>query len=487
MINKFQKTISWITLVCVALFTTVVFVQMWHNLFKNYFPFNPGRYAGLLIVGLILVLVVGFILYKLKDDNRVTNRVILLVLLAIFAVVGIMWINFVPNTQLSDFGGFWSHAKDVLDGKKIYHFDNDYFAKWAYQTGYLAYVVGATKIFGYHIAAIQYLNVLYQVLILWVVYELVVKIFDNIKMARLSVLLLMINLDWFALNSQADNQYLGSLLFLTTFYLILQDKYWTYILAGLTLALGSIIRPIGPVIIAGIVVFALVYMFMRNNKFQLSGIYKLLVVLAVYFVIFSGAGMLIKSSGLNEYGLSNRDTEWKFVIGLDENSKGVYDTALVNSFDMNQSRAKVLKQEKEVVHEHVEQLNKTHGWFNLFQAKLATLWSKRATGIDFTGIEVNHSPVTVNVVQFVGYVGSILTIIFSWIGSLKLFKFNYKNGLFLLLLPLMAFVIVQLLIEVQGRYRIEFIPVLAVLGGTGLYTIFDWIKTSWSGRHGRSI
>ncbi|MQS89129.1 hypothetical protein [Companilactobacillus mishanensis] len=487
MINKFQKIISYIILVCVALFTSVVFIQMLINLARNYMPFEPGRYVLVLCLGLVFVLISGFILYKLKDDNKTMNLIILLALLAIFAVVAILWINFVPNTQLSDFGNFWNRAPDALKGGKIYAFDNDYFAKWAYQTGFLVYVMTVVKIFGYHVAAIQYLNVVYQVLILLLTYKLVIKIFDNIKMARLSVLLLMINLDWFALNTQADNQYIGSLLFLTTFYLILKDKYWSYALAGLALAVGCIVRPIGPVIIAGIVVFAIFYMWLNNNKFNWNAIWKVLIVLAIYFVVFGGAGLLIKSSGLNQYGLSNRDSEWKFVTGLDYTSKGVYDQNMVNKFDLRESRDKMSKKEHKVIHQNIKTINENHGWVNLFWHKLSLLWAERSTGIDFTGVEVNHSAKTVDIVRYAGYVGSILIIIFSWIGSLRILKIDYNKGIFLLLLPLMAFVIVQLLIEVQGRYRIEFIPVLAVLAGTGLYTIINWISTKWSGRHGRSV
>ncbi|AKP67605.1 hypothetical protein [Companilactobacillus ginsenosidimutans] len=477
MINKFQRVISWIILICVAIFTTLVFFQMWHNLFKNYFKFEPQNYVTFLVVGFVLVVAAGVILYMIRDDIVAVNRGVLIILLIVFAIIAIVWVKSVPQTQISDFGNFWNRAPDALHGKPIYAFDNDYFAKWAYQTGFLVYVMAVIKIFGYHVVAIQYLNILYQVLILLVSYKLVVKIFDNIKMARITVLLLMVNLDWFALNSQADNQYIGSLLFLTTFLLILQDKYWAYALSGLTLALGAIVRPIGPVIIAGIVVFGIFYVMFKNNKFHLDAIWKFLIVLAIYFAIFSGAGMLIKSSGLNQYGLSNRDSEWKFVTGLDYGSNGTYDQKLVNKFDLTESRAKMSKQEHKVINQHVGFIKQDHRWFHLFYQKLSILWAERSSGIDFTSIETNHSQDTVSTMRYVGYIGSVITIIFSWIGSLRLFKFEFKNGLFLLLLPLMAFVVIQLVIEVQGRYRIEFIPVLAMLGGTGVVAIFDWFSS----------
>lgn len=487
MINKFQKAISWIILICVALYTSIVFIQMWQNYFKVYLSADSVQNVLVLLIALILVIGVGYFLVRLRSDDARMNQMILITLLALFAVMAILWINFVPPEQVSDFHKFWFTAPDALKGKAIYQFDNDYFAKWSYQTGFLLYVMAVIKIFGYHIAAIQYLNIIYQVLILLVTYKLVVKIFDNVKAARLSVLLLMINLDWFALNSQADNQYLGSLLFLTTMYLILKDKYWAYAVAGLTLALGAFVRPIGPVIIAGIVVFAIFYMWLKNNKLNWDALLKVIIVLGIYLILFSSAGLLIKSSGFNQYGLSNRDSEWKFVIGLDYKTFGEYDQGLVNQFNLNDSRAKMSKQEHQVIKQNIDNIKQDNRWANLFWQKNAILWAKESNGISFTGINVNHSQKTVKWVNYLGYIGSIMIVIFAWIGSLRLFKFKFNNGIFLLLLPLMAYVIVQLLIEVQGRYRIEFIPILSVMGGVGLYTITNWIKSKWSGRNDSSV
>src|SRR5699024_2833543 len=302
---------------------------------------------------------------------------------------------------------FWKMAPKALDGEKIFSYDNDYFAKWAYQTGFLVYVMTVVKIFGYHVIAIQLLNVLYQVLILLMVYLLAVKITKKVKLARLSVFILMIDLDWFALNSQADNQYLGMLLFLVTFYLILKDRYWSYALAGLTLGVGSIIRPIGPVIIAGIVVYALIYLLIENNSFNWSKIIKVVITLLIYQVIFSGASLAIKNSGLNSYGLTNRDSEWKFVVGLDANSDGAYDQKMVDRFNLKDSRAKMSAKEHQVIRENIANLNETHGWLKLLWYKNAKLWAQRAITIDFTGVETNHSLKTSNFIKLLGYLGSL--------------------------------------------------------------------------------
>ncbi|WP_125566080.1 glycosyltransferase family 39 protein [Companilactobacillus insicii] len=487
MLNKFQSVISKIVLICVAIFTSVVFVQMVIYFGKNYLTYEPVFNVLVLICALILVLLAALVLIRISDENPVKNKIVLFSLITIFAIVAIIWIKLLPQTQYSDFRAFWHNTPRALSGKSIYQMDNDYFAKWAYQTGFLVYVMAVVKIFGHHIIAIQLLNVLYQVLILVVMYNLVVKIFDNIKMARLSVLLLMIDLDWFALNSQTNNQYLGMLLFLVTFYLIMLNKYWSFGLAGLTLGLGSIIRPIGPVVIAGIVVFAVMYLFISNNKLHLDAVWKLLLTLLIYFVIFSGAGMAIKSSGLNEYGLSNRDSEWKFVIGLDYNSRGVYDQAMVDRFDLKDTRNTMSKKEYSVIRENINYLNSNHKWLSLLWSKNSTLWAQNSTAADFTGFDKIHSARATSLMRMTAYMGTVILIIFSWLGSLLLFKQKFSNNIYLLLLPLMAYAVVQLLIEVQGRYRLEFIPVIAILGSVGLYNFVKMISQKWRGSHSRNV
>ncbi|APX72113.1 hypothetical protein M5C72_02930 [Companilactobacillus allii] len=483
MLNKFQDIISKILLICVAIFTSVVFVQMIIYYSKTYLSYEPVFNVLVLICAIILTLLAALVLIRISDENKIKNRLVLYTLIAIFAIVAIIWINVVPSTQISDFSAFWQYSAKALSGKPITITDNDYFAKWAYQTGFLVYVMAVVKVFGQHIIAIQLLNVLYQSLILVMIYKLVVKIFNNIKMARLAVLLLMIDLDWFALNSQACNQYLGTLLFLVTFYLVMFNKYWSYVLAGVTLAIGSIIRPIGPVIIAGIVVYGIIYMLIKNNKFDIHAIWKLLITLAIYFAIFSGASGLIKATGLNEYGLTNRDSEWKFVTGLDYNSKGVYDQTMVDQFDLNASRSQMSKKEYQIIDKQVKFLNESpKRWISLFWAKNATLWAKRSTATDFTEFVKIHSARATNIMNLLAYVGSIILIIFSWIGSLELFKKKFSKRIYLLLLTLMAYAVVQLLIEVQGRYRIELLPVITILGSVGLYKVVKWIDTKLRSR-----
>lgn len=435
---------------------------------------SPLRNTILLLIFLAFVTLMGIVLTRIRTDSQKINWIVLGTMIGLFMIVATVWILNVPNNQISDFGNFWTRVPGFLVGDKLYETDNDYFSKYAYQTGFMIYVTSVVRIFGYKIFAIQFLNVIYQGLILLFTYLLVMKIFNNVKIARLSVFLLLIDLDWFALNSQASNQYLGSLLYLITFYLLMSNKLSHYILAGITLTAGCLIRPIGPVIIAGIVVFALCYVLLKDLDYHRA--LKILLSLAIYFVLFSLAGWGIKASGMNAYGLSNNDPEWKFVTGLNYKASGTYSPDMDKLIDATKTRAQMRPVETKRLHEEINHLNRTHSWLKLFIDKTQVLWSSRTMATDFTSYGLNHSAKTVAIINFLAYVGSIFLIVFSWIGSLHLFKTKFNNNFYLLILPLMAFAVVQLIIEVQGRYRIEFLPVIAMMAGLGLYKVLEFFK-----------
>lgn len=107
------------------------------------------------------------------------------------------------------------------------------------------------------------------------------------------------------------------------------------------------------------------------------------------------------------------------------------------------------------------------------------MWANRSSAIDFANMQQNHSQKVIGFVNLISYLGTVLLVIFGWVGSLRLFKISYNKNIFLLLLPFMAYVAVQLLIEVQGRYRIEFTPILAIISGVGLYSLCNWINLKW--------
>ena len=127
---------------------------------------SPLRNTILLLIFLAFVTLMGIVLTRIRTDSQKINWIVLGTMIGLFMIVATVWILNVPNNQISDFGNFWTRVPGFLVGDKLYETDNDYFSKYAYQTGFMIYVTSVVRIFGYKIFAIQFLNVIYQGLIL---------------------------------------------------------------------------------------------------------------------------------------------------------------------------------------------------------------------------------------------------------------------------------------------------------------------------------
>ena len=63
--------------------------------------------------------------------------------------------------------------------------------------------------------------------------------------------------------------------------------------------------------------------------------------------------------------------------------------------------------------------------------------------------------------------------IFMLIGAFSLVTKKLPDKAYLLILILFAYVAAQLIIEVQGRYRIEFTPILIIYSLFGIQTVLQ--------------
>ncbi|MCH4009142.1 ArnT family glycosyltransferase [Companilactobacillus sp.] len=433
---------------------------------------------NLLITGIVCVMVIlyGILVYQIYDNSKLINWIVLLTMLLVFVIIAVSWIKLVPTKQVSDFKQFWNRSNAVINGHQLFYSENSYFAKYAYQTGFLLYMLSVVKIFGSNLFVMQLLNVLVQTLILLMTYLLTINVFNNVKLARLSVLLLMVDLDWFALNSQADNQYLGALFYLITFYLLQKKKTWSYLLAGLTLSIGWLVRPIGPAIFIGVMIYILLFDIEYRPQKTIHEITKKVIFPSVIcFSTLFMAGQMIQVTGLNPHGLKNMNSEWKFIAGLNYESSGSYSAKLDKQFKSAPTRIEMKKQEREVLKQELVSLKQGHNWLKLIIAKVSMLWSGRTMTTNFAGFGKNHSQNSDYIVGLVGYLGSFLLIIFSWIGSLKMLKERYSSKIFMMLLPLLVFAAIELIIEVQGRYRIEFLPIISMVAGLGMYSSLSFL------------
>lgn len=471
--EKFSSFVSKFLSICLLIFggLTVIGIVIYSlGLIKQQSIIFFVLFLAFSVFGFIIITGICYLLTKIPD-SFVLNLLVLIGLLSFFGIIYVIWLYITPSVQYSDYGIFWRYGIKAINGNRIYHMDNNYFAKWAYQTGFLTYVMLIIKLFGAHIRYIQIFNVVYQLLILVLIYFITKKIFHKVSLSRCSVFLLGINIEWFAINNRVTNQYIGLVFILLTFLCILQDHCIGWIAGGLSLAIANYLRPLGVIYVVGIVAFGVVYRLINLPGHRLKSLLHIVTFVMSYFLLFSGLSFSVKQSGLNEYGLRNRDTTWKFVTGLNYQSEGTKRKFINNQFDLKSDRKTMQKEEKAFTRKNIRELNAKHLWIKLFIKKFNILWAYPSNSLDYTLFRKKYSLITYELLIVLSFAINSIEMFLLLFAAIAYARKQMTSGYYLLLLPLLVYTAAQLIIEVQGRYRIEFTPILVIISSLGIQLI----------------
>lgn len=473
---NFSNWVSKILKLCFLLFSCLVTLGILTYCFLLYQIRGLKSSVVLIFCMICVFLAIAFACYILAiiPESERNNIIVLSILLIVFVLISCLWIYKTPMQQTSDYETFWQTTLKALKGKAIYQTDNNYFAKWAYQTGFLTYLMLVVKFLGTHIRILQLLNIFYQVIILILLYCITKRLWQKIIFCRWCVFLMAINMEWFCLNNRLSNQYIAMMFFLASLYLIMCNySIKTWLLAGIFLAIGNFLRPIGVIYLAGIIVFEVIYSIIGDLKNGKQNFLRLLTFILTYFLLLTGFGLAVKATGLNEYGLSNRDSLWKLVTGLNYQSAGTYRKFIDEKFNLTESRVEMAQREEEVTKENVQYLNHNHLWLKLFIRKFNCLWSYPSNSLNYALSRKNCGYLTYYLLLILAYSINAVEMIFMLIGAFSLVTKKLPDKAYLLILILFAYVAAQLIIEVQGRYRIEFTPILIIYSLFGIQTVLQ--------------
>ena len=286
-------------------------------------------YIGIVILSLLLILylftnnIILLLAAGLMSIFISTRKIkhfglILFIVSFIIRLIFILVANF---PQVYDF-------KTLLDASKMfargdYSFNTWFhFYTWGYQTAFVIYQGVLLKLFN-SIFILKLLNIIYSSLIVVIVYKLGLKISKNEKSARIVSMLYMIFPFYLFLNSILLNSHLATLLsYLGIFFLLKEEpKYKDYLIGGILIAFGNIIRPEGIIIILTLLIYKIITFKKENIK---KIIISLLIFLSSYFIICNGASFIVKASNINPSGLENKDPLWKFLLGFNYETCGYY-------------------------------------------------------------------------------------------------------------------------------------------------------------------
>lgn len=472
-----MKTISFTTITsfltkCLLLLSFAIFILITWNSFiltRNTFLIRFLILFTVVATIMLLFLLLGYTI------NKYISRFTFVILLVVLAFcIRLAWIINVPTAIESDFEMLYNSAVQAANGDFSFT-QNTYYTSWVYQLGFTIYQAFIIKLFGEGTFALKFLNVLYCTGIVLLVYLITTKVFNEWA-GRIAGLLYALYIPSITMTSVLTNQHLATFLFYLGFYLLitkgLSSKYM-WIVIGIVLSLGDIIRPLGMLILIAVIIYVFLQGILGQSKQTIfNSLKKLSGILIVFYLVHYVISYAFISSGITQYPLSNRDPLWKFVLGLNYETKGTYsdaDASHIMSFEIGDARE---AEEKRIIQERLTDKEQV---LSLFSEKFARMWgdidAAPQWSLNIEGTE-KLKEAALKYERYM-YIAAMLFGILSLSYLIITKQENTHYTLFLLLIT--GYVSVHLLIEIQTRYRYFIIPSFMIIQSYGIYLCYQLI------------
>lgn len=431
-------------------------------------------YSALLI--LVVTIVVAALLVKLP------KKVFLVLLLLLSVILRLIWINNIHTLNVSDFEIMYKSAVRAAKGDFGFTSEGIYFNRWAYQLGFTMYQAFILHLFGGGTYTLKLFNILFSTGTVFMIYLIATRLFNEFC-GRIGSILYALFIPNIALASVLTNQHLAAFLFYLSFYLLItrfESSKYMWILIGILLSAGDIIRPLGSLILLAVGLYVLITYFFNNvNKKGFILLGKLAGLIAVYYLFHALVSSSFISTGVTQYPLGNREPLWKFVTGLNHDTTGVFsdeDAKYLSKFPLGKERDDASKQ---LIQERIE--DKEALW-DLFQEKFLYMWATMDDGSLIWGLrskvhDYSDLMETLNMYERFMYLSMAFLVAVSMLKLTLERKINVHVCLIFLLI--IGYMSIHLLIEIQTRYRYFIIPSFMILQSYGIFTIYTFYKNAF--------
>ena len=422
----------------------------------------------------------------LLPERNPGPRVFLALLFAAALVLkGVVALTVTPQLE-SDFYLLHYAAEQLAQGNNILN-DTAYFQLWSYQSFFVALLAGAIKLFGATPVTFRLMNVFFSALTNLLVYGLARR-FASERASRLAALLFLLYPGTYFLIPLLTNQHLSECLLLAAFWVCTAParstarRLWLNGAGGVLLALSNAVRPMGVVaamaMCACLVLQLLEWLGDRSRSLG-ARLLPGLCFLAAYFLCGKLLSGLVIWTGLNHYGLSNQAPEWKFILGLNQESLGRYsdaDAAAVfgQGVDQRQALEQLVKERMSISLPDLLKLmvQKIRIMWGGFEDASWILTPRYLDELEQQGLK----ELVLYVVDKLQRLGSGCYIAMGLInagGALSALRQRkpLPETQRLLMLTALAYFCAHLFIEIQVRYRSTMTVLLIVLAASG----FDWL------------
>jgi 4-amino-4-deoxy-L-arabinose transferase-like glycosyltransferase len=445
-----------------CLFFIIVFISALSDTFVQFqSPFMT-------IITLVMALAVLWLVMH-WSHQYLSQKSFIWLLISLGLILRIGWIIWIQTPPTSDFLYVHTAALSAAEGDFSFA-DTEYFASWVYQIGFTLYEALIIKLFGSSIFILKLINVLFSVATAVIIYFAGTRIFNEFT-GRAASILYTLYIPNIIMCSVLTNQHLSTFLFMLGCLLLLRgwESRVQWIWIGLVFGLANIIRPIGIVFLIGLVLFFLLVQLRNLTKAQAWRAFaKVAGVIAVFYLLQSLVSYSIIAAGVTKFPLSNREPNWKFMVGLNADTNGTWsmeDAKYALQYELGEARDLA---EQEVIKQRLED---KIGLAALIARKLVVMWGSGDASTMWSLQELNQPDLSV----LLNKIERAMYVIMSAFGVISLFAlYRMKRGhdSFLFILVLLIYAGIHLIIEIQPRYRLDLLPAFILLQSFGMYQVY---------------
>ena len=403
---------------------------------------------------------------KVKRWIKENKFIIFLFLFSFIIRLGV--IVLVETPIISDFKMMYDSALEIVNGTDSYK-SMSYFITWGYQMGHVLYQAVLLNIIN-SVFFLKFVNCIFTSLTVVFVYLISRRICSD-RSAKISSVLYSIFLFPLLLNTVLTNQFLPVLLILIALYILLNINFKkkfivSSVVVGILLGLSNIFRSETIVIIFSILLY-FGFLFITKVDWK-KLIISFLIIFMGYYVVFNGTSLLLKATGVSPSGLDILNSSWKFVVGFNYESNGMYTDEDASLYSRDSEAA-----DKEAI-KRITQFEKIplH-----FLKKTKILWFNSDLSWSISMNEVYYK--TLNIIN---QLWIILFNILAVCSTFRFIKLKFYKEHVLMCLILLVYFGVYLLIEVMPRYAYSLQVFEAIIIGVSLDYIFKKIKVLKKGK-----
>ncbi len=403
---------------------------------------------------------------KLKKWIKENKFIIFLFLFSFVIRLGVILL--VDTPIISDFKVMYDAALEIVNGTDSYK-SMGYFITWGYQMGHVLYQAFLLSIIN-SVFFLKIVNCIVTSLTVVFVYLISRRICSE-RSAKISSILYSIFLFPLLLNSVLTNQFLPALIILIALYILLNINFKkkfviSSVIVGILLGLSNIFRSETIVIVFSILLY-FVFLFITKVDWK-KLIISFLIIFMGYYVVFNGTSLLLKATNVSPSGLEILNSSWKFVLGFNYETSGMYS---------NQDAAIYARDSEAAKKEAINRIMQFEKIPLHFLKKTKILWFNSDLSWSISMDEVYYK-----VLNIINQIWIILFNILAVCSAFKFIKFKFEKEHVLMCLILLVYFGVYLLIEVMPRYAYSLQIFEAIIIGISLDYIFAKIKVLKKGK-----